>query len=79
MKIILGIAAEAASWISSTSRIVGVGVDTASADPGRNHSYEAHTILANNQIYILENVHTLDALPGISKYKTPNLFLQLIF
>lgn len=59
-----GISAEAAAWIVNTTKIVGVGVDTASADPGQNHSYQAHRAFANNQMYILENVNILDTLPG---------------
>lgn len=42
-------------------QIVGVAVDTPSVDQGSNR--EAHTILAENNIYTIQNVNLTEPLP----------------
>ncbi|XP_073979598.1 kynurenine formamidase-like [Rhodnius prolixus] len=56
-----GLSQEAALWIAGTKRIVGVAVDTPSVDQGSNR--EAHTILAENNIYTIQNVNLTEPLP----------------
>lgn len=58
-----GISAEAAQWIVDTGKIIGVGVDTASTDPGSSTDFPSHAILANHEIYGLENVNIMNELP----------------
>ncbi|XP_044253582.1 kynurenine formamidase-like [Tribolium madens] len=58
-----GLSPEAASWIAETGKIVGVGLDTPSVDPGTSTDFQAHRILAKNMIYIMENVKILENLP----------------
>lgn len=43
--------------------IAGVGIDTASIDPGTSVDFRAHQILADANIYNLENLTGLGALP----------------
>ncbi|XP_014250114.1 uncharacterized protein LOC106667031 [Cimex lectularius] len=50
-----GLSLEAAQWIVDSGKVVGVGVDTASADQGSNT--DVHVSLMKNDIYILENVN----------------------
>lgn len=59
-----GISKGAAEWIVNSKKFVGVGLDTASADAGNTTAYDAHRILAESQIYILENVKLTYDLPG---------------
>ena len=42
----------------------GVGIDTASIDPGRSREFEAHRVLNGADVYALENVAALDRLPA---------------
>jgi kynurenine formamidase len=44
-------------------RVAGVGIDTASIDPGVSRTFEAHQILAAANIFNLENLTGLEALP----------------
>lgn len=59
-----GVSPEAADWIVRNGRIVGVGLDTPSIDPGNGTDFKTHRILAQNQIYNMENVKILNKLPG---------------
>ena len=43
--------------------IAGVGIDTASIDPGNNTIFPAHRVLAAGSIFNLENLTQLDQLP----------------
>jgi kynurenine formamidase len=43
--------------------VKGVGIDTASVDPGNSKDYPAHQILYTANIYGLENVANMDQLP----------------
>jgi len=47
---------------------VGVGVDTASIDPGNNLAFAAHRVLAEAQLFNLENLTNLDRLPEAGAY-----------
>ncbi len=47
---------------------VGVGVDTASIDPGNNLAFTAHRVLAEAQLFNLENLTNLDQLPEAGAY-----------
>ncbi|XP_050296907.1 kynurenine formamidase-like isoform X2 [Anthonomus grandis grandis] len=58
-----GLSKEAAQWIANSKKIIGVGVDTPSIDPGNSTDYIAHRILAENSLYNLENVKLLTDLP----------------
>ncbi|KAJ6648217.1 Kynurenine formamidase [Pseudolycoriella hygida] len=57
-----GISANLANWLVNKRHITGIGLDTASIDPGNSKSFPAHAILSKNQIYNLENVANLDSL-----------------
>lgn len=59
-----GLSPQAAVWIANSKRIIGVGLDTASVDPGQSNTFDAHRILAEKQIYVLENVNIPASLPG---------------
>lgn len=51
---------EAAEWLVNTSKVVGVGVDTASIDPGNSKEFVAHQILTAANIYLMENLDLAD-------------------
>jgi kynurenine formamidase len=51
-----GLSVSAAQWLYNERGIVGIGVDTASVDPGHSKHFEAHQFLAARQVYNLENV-----------------------
>ncbi|HJO04087.1 MAG TPA: cyclase family protein [Acidobacteriota bacterium] len=57
-----GVSAEAAQAIVDRG-VVGVGIDTASIDPGNDVAFSAHRVLAAANIFNLENLTGLDALP----------------
>ncbi|GLV44973.1 Cyclin A [Carabus blaptoides fortunei] len=59
-----GLSEEAAQWIADTKKVVGVGVDTASIDPGSVTAGLAHRVLNGQNIYLLENVKLLEDLPA---------------
>ncbi|XP_067012297.2 isatin hydrolase [Anabrus simplex] len=69
-----GLSGEVARILSSSGKVVGVGVDTASVDAGTSKTYPAHAILAQQNVYNLENVN-LDqpCIParGFSIYSLP--------
>jgi kynurenine formamidase len=46
----------------------GVGIDTASIDPGISTGFEAHRVLAEGQLYNLENLTGLEQLPEVGAY-----------
>nr|ATU82872.1 secreted Cyclase-like protein [Pristhesancus plagipennis] len=65
---------EAAQWIASTKRVVGVGVDSASPDiPGQT---SAHVLFANSDMYILENLNLAKPLPP--KFHTIIMPMKLV-
>ncbi len=54
---------EAAALVLAQRQIAGVGIDTASIDPGTSTIFEAHRALAPNNIFNLENLTNVDGLP----------------
>ena len=57
-----GFLPETAQWLLDNRNIVGLGVDSASADVGTSTTYMVHTILLANDMYFLENMQ-LDEVP----------------
>lgn len=68
-----GISKAAADWIVRSGKIIGVGVDTASVDPGSATSLTTHATFAENNIYGLENINIVDEVPirGFTLYVMP--------
>lgn len=58
-----GFSAQAVEFLVRERQIRGVGIDTASIDPGRSPDFPAHRILNGADVYALENVASLDQLP----------------
>lgn len=55
----------ASKWIVHSGKIVGVGVDVASINPGhRNLNGSSHKVLAEHQIYGLMNMNISNRLPS---------------
>lgn len=57
-----GISEEAAKWIVEKKKFYGVGVDTASTDPGM--LVRAHIVLLGKNLYLMENVKLTEKIPG---------------
>nr|CAI5850619.1 unnamed protein product [Callosobruchus analis] len=55
-----GISEAAAEWLANSGKFYGIGVDTASVDPGSSKNFKAHRIFSKNQMYNLENVMLVD-------------------
>lgn len=51
-----GLAMDAARWIVDSGRVYGLGVDGPSVDPGGSASFDVHRVLAEANVYGLENV-----------------------
>ncbi len=58
-----GFSRAAAEFLVAKRAVRGVGIDTASIDPGRSRDFPAHQILNGADVYALENVASLDRLP----------------
>ena len=58
-----GYSAEAMTFLVHDRQIRGVGIDTASIDPGQSRDFQAHQILGAANRYALENVANLDKIP----------------
>jgi prolyl oligopeptidase len=58
-----GLHPDAARWIVENRDVAGVGIDTPSLDHGPSTLFETHRILFEANIYGLENVANLGALP----------------
>ena len=58
-----GFSAEAAHYLSDERKVAGVGLDTASIDPGISREFPAHQVFAAANIYGLENLANLDRVP----------------
>ncbi len=58
-----GLSSQVAEFLVQQRTIRGVGIDTASIDPGRSPDFPVHRILNEAEIYILENVASLNRLP----------------
>ncbi len=50
------------------SGAVGIGIDTASIDPGNDAAFDAHRVLAEAQLFNLENLTDLGELPESGAY-----------
>ncbi len=68
-----GMGREAAAFLVVHRRVRGVGIDTASIDPGRSRDFQTHRVLNEANVYALENVAALDRLPprGATVYALP--------
>lgn len=58
-----GISREAADLLAKQRKIAAVGIDTASLDHGSSKDFVAHQLLTGGNVYGLENVANLEALP----------------
>ncbi len=58
-----GYSAQSIQFLVSQRGIRGVGIDTASIDPGRSKDFVAHRVLGEANLYGLENVAALEKLP----------------
>jgi kynurenine formamidase len=58
-----GVSSEAATWLVKNRRIIGLGIDTPSIDPGYSRVFPAHQILYGENIWGLENLANTDQLP----------------
>ena len=58
-----GLSPQLADFLIHQRTIRGVGIDTASIDPGRSADFPVHRILNGASVYILENVAALSRLP----------------
>lgn len=59
-----GFSREAASFLVAQRDVRGVGIDTASIDPGPSRDFPVHQVLNEADVYALENVAALDRLPA---------------
>lgn len=59
-----GFSSQLAEFLIHQRTIHGVGIDTASIDPGRSRDFPVHRILNDADVYILENVASLSRLPS---------------
>jgi kynurenine formamidase len=59
-----GFSEEAARYLSRERRVAGVGIDTASLDPGPSSRFPAHRVFAAANVYGLENLTNLGSLPA---------------
>ena len=59
-----GFSEEAAEFLCRTRGVHGVGLDTASLDPGNSTRFEAHQVFGAANVYGLENLKNLDELPA---------------
>ncbi len=68
-----GFSPEAMDFLIRQRHIRGVGIDTASIDPGQSRNFLAHQILSKANRYALENVASLEKLPprGAMVYALP--------
>lgn len=58
-----GFSAKAIGFLVYERHIRGVGIDTASIDPGKSTTFPAHRILSEANHYALENVANMEKLP----------------
>lgn len=55
---------ESAQFLVQKRKVKGVGIDTASLDPGTSKDFIAHQIFNKANVYGLENIANLDQLPA---------------
>lgn len=58
-----GLSREAAVYLTKNESIEGIGIDTASMDPGTSGDFIAHQIINGANLYGVENLSNLDRLP----------------
>jgi len=58
-----GFSPEAADFLVRQRAIRGIGIDTASVDPGPSRDFPVHRLVNGAGLYALENVAALDRLP----------------
>lgn len=58
-----GYSKAAAEFLVKQRKIKGVGIDTASIDPGNSKDFIAHQVFNSANVYGLENVANMDRLP----------------
>ncbi|MDE3035686.1 MAG: cyclase family protein [Nitrospirota bacterium] len=58
-----GFSREAASFLVAQRAVRGLGIDTASIDPGNSRNFPVHQALGAADVYALENVASLERLP----------------
>jgi kynurenine formamidase len=58
-----GFSRAAAEFLVTQRTVHGVGIDTASIDPGPSRNFPAHQAFNSADVYALENVAALDQLP----------------
>ena len=58
-----GFSADAITFLLHKREILGIGIDTASIDPGQSRDFPVHQILGRANRYALENVAHLGLLP----------------
>ncbi len=59
-----GFSGDAASFLVTQRGVRGVGIDTASIDPGPSRDFPAHQVFNEADVYALENVAALEQLPA---------------
>jgi kynurenine formamidase len=59
-----GLARNAAEYLAKHAHIGGIGIDTASIDPGTSRDFIAHQILSRANFFGLENLANLERLPA---------------
>lgn len=62
-----GISKEAAHYLVKAN-IKGIGIDTASIDPGISKTFDTHRIILGASLYGLENLDNLSQLPSIGTF-----------
>jgi len=55
---------EAAATVLAERGVAGVGIDTASIDPGVSNLFEAHQVLGAANVFNLENLTNIESLPA---------------
>jgi kynurenine formamidase len=68
-----GFSSRAAEFLVRQRTIHGIGIDTASIDPGRSADFPVHRLVNGADLYGLENVAALEQLPaaGATVYALP--------
>ncbi len=59
-----GFSADATEWLVARRRVVGIGVDTLSIDPGNSATFDVHVSFLAAGGYGIENLANLDAIPA---------------
>ena len=59
-----GLSKQAANYLVQR-HIKGIGIDTASMDPGQSRNFWAHRIILGANLFGIENIAQLDLLPAV--------------